>query len=126
MQVNETNEANGDKFKYQHQGIAWMFEVGLLDDPIVVNNIKVNILGNFMDVRDLEYLTLNDGRMEMLMWLDIRKFWFFRKRKIAAIEADVLEIMQKLLPQYKIRVVADRAIFDLALDNVRAFLAAKN
>lgn len=110
---------DSDKAKFQYQGIKFLFDWELLNEPQVIHTIKVNVLGRFPWVIDLEYIFRSEPRKELIMWLHTPKRMWWKKRKEAQLRIDVLEIMQQLLPKYEIRIVTDRKIFEMALENVR-------
>lgn len=111
-----------DRSKEQYEAIKWMFEMEVLDDPSVIHTIKANVLGSFDRVVDLEYVYIGESRKQLLMYLEIKPFWFFNKRRTGLIEEDTLEIMQALLPNFTIRVVSDREIFEASLQNIRDYV----
>jgi len=108
----------------QSFGIKWMYQMELIEDPELISNLKLNILMVSRSIQDVELLSIhNFGRKEMLVWLDVN-WWgstFLTKR----LEENVLGVVSKLLPSFKLRVTLDRSILDKALVNVQKFTRAQ-
>lgn len=108
-----------EKGKFQFAGIKFLYDMELVDDPQLVNNMKLNVFSISASVRDVEFLSSYQHR-SMLIWLDLN--WFGRKFLSERIVAGVTERVQALLPQFRFRVTTDRKIFDLALARVKTAL----
>lgn len=108
-----------EKGKFQFAGLKFLFEMELIDDPQLVNHLKLNILDVSSSIRDVELLSSYNHRA-MLIYADVS--WFGRKFFMKRIEAGILERVKQLLPNFRFRVTADRKILDLALEKVKFVL----
>lgn len=108
-----------EKGKFQFAGLKFLYEMELIDDPQLINNLKLNILDISSSIRDVELLS-SYHKHQMLIYVDVS--WFGRKFLMKQIEAGVLDRVKQLLPNFKFRVTADRKILDMSLEKVRSVL----
>lgn len=108
-----------EKGKFQYAGLKFLYEMELIDDPQLVNNLKLNILDISGTIKDVEFLSSYNHRA-MLIYIDVS--WFGRKFLLKRIEAGILDRVKQLLPNFRFRVTADRKIMDLALEKVKSVL----
>lgn len=108
-----------DKFKYQYNGLKWLYEMELLDDPQLLNNLKLNIFSVSDHIKEVEFLMSQEQR-KILIWIDVS--WWGRTFKLDRIKSDVVDILSQLLPNYKFRIVTDRSILELAIGKVKKSL----
>lgn len=109
---------NEEKGKFQYSALKFVYEMELVDDPQLINNMKLNIFNVSRHIMDVELLSSYHTK-SMLVFIDLT--WFgklLRKR----IEVDVLDRVQQLLPNFKFRVVSDRKILDMSLEKVKTAL----
>jgi len=110
---------DAEKGKFQYAGLKFLYEMELIEDPQLINNLKLNIFNVSSCVRDVEFLSSYNHRA-MLIYIDIS--WIGRKFLLKRIESGILERVTQLLPKFKFRVTADRKIFDLSLEKVKTVL----
>lgn len=108
-----------EKGKFQFAGLKFLYEMEIIDDPQLINNMKLNIFDISSTIRDVEFLSSYQHR-SILIYIDVN--WLGRKFLLKQIEAGILERVQQLLPNFKFRVTADRKILDLALEKVKNVL----
>jgi hypothetical protein len=108
-----------DNFKFQYEGLKWLFEHQLLDNPQLINQLKMNILMVSPSVKDTELLIARDQK-QMLVYVDLT--WFGRTFRKTMIRQETEDILSQMLPSFKIRVVNDRKIFSMALEKVKSAL----
>ena len=111
------------KGKFQFAGLSWLYQMELIDDPQLINNLKLNIFDASPHVREVEFVSSHFHR-SMLVWIELSwlgRFDFVRSRAVSSVE----ERIKQLLPNFRIRVVTDRSIFDLALDKVSKAMERK-
>jgi len=119
----ETPEVS-DKVKMQVGALKFLYEIELLDDPNLLNNLKLNILAVSKRIRETEILSLHRfERKEMLIFIDLT--WWGRKFESERILSDVEGVISKLLPNFKLRVTQDKKILDAAVKNVHDFFEPK-
>lgn len=112
-----------EKGKFQFAGLKFLYEMELVDDPQLINNLKLNIFDISSSIRDVEFLSSYHHR-QMLIYIELS--WFGRKFLQKGIEAEILDRVQQLLPNFKFRVTSDRKILDMALDRVKTVLKGGN
>lgn len=108
-----------DKAKFQYAGLRFLYEMELIDDPQLINNMKLNVFAISPRIKEVEFLSSYHHK-SMLIWLDLD--WFGRKFFEKRILADVTDRVKQLLPNFRFRVVSDRKIFDMALERVKTVL----
>lgn len=108
-----------DKQKFQYEGLKWLLEMQVLDDPQLVNNLKMNVLVTSTSIRDVEFLFFREKR-QMLVCVELN--WFGRKFKRNQIMVEVKEVLSQLLPSFSIRIVDDPKIMELAIERVKQTL----
>lgn len=115
---------SSEAVQIQQQGVKWLYEMELLDDPQLINNLKLNLLTISKNIVDVELLSLhNIGRKEMLIWVDLN--WWAARFQDVRILAEVLSMVGELLPNFTFRITKDRDIMDKALQNVKNYLTPK-
>lgn len=112
-----------DKSKFQYAGLKFLYDMELIDDPQLINNLKMNVFDVSSSIKEIDLLS-SYHRKQMLIWLDLS--WFGKKFLEQRIIVGVTDRVQQLLPGFKFRVTTDRAIFDLALARAEAVLKGEN
>jgi hypothetical protein len=107
------------KGKFQMSGLKFLYEMELVDDPQLINNLKLNAFAVSQHVRDIELLSSYHHK-SMLIWVDLS--WFGRKFLEKRITTEIADRVQQLLPKFKFRVTTDRKIFDLSVEKVKIAL----
>lgn len=107
---------NEERGKFQFAGLKFVYELELVDDPVLINNLKMNILDVSDWIQDIELLSSYNHR-SMLIY--VKMGWIGRKFFQKTIEAGILDRVKQLLPRFKFRVITDRKILELALENVK-------
>jgi hypothetical protein len=105
-----------ERGKFQFAGLKFIYDLELVDDPVLINNLKMNILDVSTWIQDVELLSSYNHRC-MLVY--VKMGWIGRKFFHKTIEDGVLDRVKQLLPRFKFRVVTDRKIMDLALEKVK-------
>lgn len=105
-----------EKGKFQFSGLRFLYEMELIDDPQLINNLKLNIFDVSKMILDAEFVSSYHHR-SMLIWVELD--WlgrtFFKERITTA----VADRVQQLLPKFKLRVVSDRAILEMSLNKIK-------
>lgn len=96
----------------QAAGISWMLDMGLYDNPQVINVLKLNILARYPSVVDCEFLIAIPFH-QTLCYLKFR--WWVTKRTRVRICGEVDEIIQSLFSTHLVRSVSDKEFFDDAV-----------
>lgn len=107
------------KSKFQFAGLKFLYDMELIDDPQLINNMKLNVFDVSNFIRDVEFLSSYHHK-SMLIWLDVS--WLGKKLFEKSIVAGVTDRVQQLLPNFRFRVVTDRKIFDLSLEKVKIMM----
>lgn len=108
-----------EKGKFQYSALKFLYDLELVDDPQLINNMKLNVFSISASIRDVEMLS-SYHQKSMLIFIDLT--WLGKKFLKNQIEVGVLDRVQQLLPNFKFRVVSDRTIFDAALARVKKVL----
>lgn len=108
-----------EKGKFQFAGLKFLYEMELVDDPQLINNMKLNILDISGTIRDVEFLSSYNHRA-MLIYVDVN--WLGKTFFMKQIEAGILDRVKQLLPNFRFRVTADRKILDLSIEKVKTAL----
>lgn len=111
-----------DKSKFQYEGLKWLYEMQLLDNPQLINNLKMNILLVSTSIRDVELLVYREKK-QMLIYINLT--WYGRKFKKDQIFIEVEEVVSQLLPSFKFRVTDDFNILTLAIERVKQALTGR-
>lgn len=111
-----------EKGQFQFAAIQWLFDMELVDDPQLINTLKLNILSTSEAIQEVELLTSQQHR-QMLIYVELKLTWFqrtfFQKRILDEVERRVTERVRTLLPRFRVRVVNDRRIMNLAIEKVK-------
>ncbi len=110
-----------DRQQYQSQGLQWLYEMEVLNSPHLVNNLKMNIMVVSERIKEVELLISRPHR-SIMIWIDVDLGWFRKQVRFDGIQADILDIMEQLLPSYRFRVVHDKAIMELAITRLEESL----
>lgn len=110
-----------DRQQYQIQGMQWLYEMEVLNHPQLVNNLKMNIMVVSDKIKEVELL-ISRPHKSIMIWIDVDLGWFRKEVKFNRIQADILDIMEQLLPSYRFRVVHDKAIMELAITRLEESL----
>lgn len=111
------------KGKFQYAGLKFLYDTELVDDPQLINNMKLNIFDISGSIQEVDLLSSYHHK-SMLVWLDLS--WFGKKFLEKRIVAGVTDRVQQLLPNFRFRVTTDRKIFDLALVRVKTVLKGES
>lgn len=109
-----------DKQKYQYEGLKWLYEMEILDDPQLINNLKLNIMdATEFKVKDVEFV-MAQSQQKMLIYVKLG--WFNRKFKSKGIFIQIQERVTQLLPNFQFRIVTNRSILELAITKLKESL----
>lgn len=95
------------------QGTAWMLENELINSPQVKNFLILNTYQASPNIL-LTELLLQSQLKVIMIYLELNFIGRLLRRQ-KAIEQYLLEEYKRVLPSFKVRVVYDRKIFDMAL-----------
>lgn len=104
-----------DRFREEmlQRGTSWLLEMELLDTPQLKNFLILNTYSVSKHVKDVEIL-LDLNYKAMLVYIQIGKLGrLLRKGK--EIEETLLDQYGNILPSFRIRIVFEKSIFDLAV-----------
>lgn len=104
----------------KYSGIKWLFELELIQDPQVINAIKMNILMISKHIKEIEILTVEQNK-QMLILLELS--WFGRTFYKKRLCNEALSVVKQLLPNFRIRVIDDRNLFQKSIDKLRKVVA---
>lgn len=104
------------KGQFQFSALKWLYELELIDDPQLINNLKGNLFSISPHVSEVEFIASYQNK-QMLIWLELT--WIGRVFLKERILTAATERVNALLPNFKVRVVTDRAILDLAVSKVK-------
>ncbi len=110
---------DSEKAKFQMEGLKFLYEMELVGDPQLINNLKLNVFSISNSIREVELLSSYHHR-SILVFIDVS--WFGKIFSQNRIVTGVHERVSELLPNFRFRVITNRAIFDLALKQVSAVL----
>lgn len=108
-----------DNTKYQYAGMKWLVELELVNHPQVINTIRFNILMVSNRIKEVEILMFRENK-SMLVQLNLT--WIGRRFFGRRILTEVQDILTQLLPSFKIRVIQDPKIMELAIAKVKKAL----
>jgi len=109
-----------DKTSMQAQGLKWLYEMQLVGDTQLINNLKLNILSISKNIKEIEILT-SSSHKAMLVYLELSFLGklFYKKR----LTIEVLDLLKNSLSQYRFRVTCDKLVFNQAVSNVKRALS---
>lgn len=106
-----------EKIAVQQNGVKWLAEMELLENPQLLNTLKLNILMISKGIKDVEILSLYlYGKKDMLIWLDLKWWGYFKERKLKE-EAET--VISTILPEFNIRVITNYEIMRLAVKKLK-------
>lgn len=95
------------------QGTSWLLEAEFLNTPQAKNFLYLNTYNASTDIKDADILVDSNSKA-LLVYIELG-WWGRFRRKQAEIAEYLMEQYANILPSYRVRVVYDRRIFDLAL-----------
>lgn len=109
-----------DKYKYQQSGLKWLYEMELLDDPQLINNLKLNIMdASGFRVKEVEFV-MAQSEQKMLVWIKLS--WFYKRWGLNKTCNAIQERLVQLLPNFTFRIITDRSILELAITKLKGSL----
>lgn len=109
-----------DRNKFQVEGVKWLQEMEMVNHPQFLNNLKLNILMVSKRIREVEFLIYREQK-SILIYIELD--WFTRRfsRKVTKkdILLDVNDVVEKILPSFRFRVVDDPDIMNLSITKVK-------
>jgi len=108
---------------YEQDGLKFLYQSELLDDPLLINNLKMNIMMQSNYIKEVEMLSVTTTK-QLLIYVELGFFGklFFKRR----IEPAVRDIVHQLLPFYEIRVIQDKSILELSKAKLEALITPLN
>lgn len=113
-----------ENLQFQRAAQSWLFEMNLVNNPQAINILKMNILMVSNHIKECEIL-MSVEQSAILIWLDVpNRFvrWWLGEKGLKLICSEAEEVVNKLLPNFRVRVVEDKKIYNLALEKVRQAL----
>lgn len=108
-----------EKQKFQYASLKFLYEMELVDDPQLINNMKLNVFSISGCINDVEFLS-SYLHKSMLVYIELN--WLGRTFLKKRIESGVTDRVQQLLPNFKFRVTTEKRILDMALEKVKTAL----
>jgi hypothetical protein len=105
-----------DGQKLQHAGLKWLQELELVNDPQLINQLKMNVLLCSSRIKEVEFLIYRENK-SILVLLELT--WFGRKFFKRSIFAEVEDVISQMLPTFKFRVIDDPRILAMAVAKVK-------
>lgn len=109
---------------FQLGGLKWLYEMEMIQDPQLINNLKFNILALSPHIKEVEFLSIYETR-QLLIWIELN-WWgklFYKKQLLI----EVSELVAQLLPKFKTRVTIDYSILELSRQKIiKALSGGKN
>lgn len=112
-----------ERGKYQIGALKYLYEMELVDDPQLINNLKMNILMVSKHIKEVEFIA-SYHRKQMLVWIELN--WWGRKFLKSRIKTSVYEILTQLLPNFSFRVTEDYSILELAQQKITRALSGES
>lgn len=112
-----------ERGKFQLGALKYLYEMELVDDPQLINNLKMNIMMASKHIREVEFIA-SYHRKQMLVWIELN--WWGRKFLKSRIKADVYEVLTQLLPNFSFRVTEDYSILELAQEKIAKTLSGES
>lgn len=113
-----------DGRKLQHAGLKWLQELELVNDPQMINQLKMNVLLCSKRIKEVEFLVYRENK-SILVLLELS--WLGRKFFKRSIFAEVEDVVSQMLPTFKFRVIDDPGIMKMAIARVaRALTGGRN
>lgn len=113
-----------DDQRLQSAALTWLYEMEMLSSSAIQKNLKENILLIDPSIKDCEFLIFEE-RKDILVYLQVGFFAKFFRKELKLIRFTE-EVIGRLLPSYRQRIITDRAVFDLALLKVRRYYGGLN
>lgn len=108
-----------DTGKTQSAALKWLYEMEALDSPVLRQNLYENVYMAHLGIKDCKlFITPSSTNQKgVLIWLGL-KFWskIFKKEEVYLA---VTQVVNNLLPSYRVRIVADEKILELAEQKMR-------
>lgn len=113
-----------DGRKLQHAGLKWLQELELVNDPQMINQLKMNVLLCSKRIKEVEFLVYRENKTTLVL---LELSWLGRKFFKRSIFAEVEDVLSQMLPTFRFRVTDDPAIMKMAIARVsRALTGGRN
>ena len=104
---------------FSNQALKMLYEFEMFDNPVLINNMKMNVLVVSSKIKDVQFLIHKDNA-QLLIFVKIS--WFAKMFKFNEIQSKVHEIFAQLLPSYRLRVIHDYSILQRSRKIVQEIL----
>jgi len=95
------------------EGTAWLLEMEMLDTPQLKNALVLNIYSSSKYINDVNIL-IDTNYKVMLIYLKLK--WLGRLlRRQRTIAEGIMNMLQEVLPSFRVRVIYSEEIFNMAL-----------
>ena len=95
------------------EGLKWLLELEMLQDPNVHNAIILNIFKVSRHIKDVQ-LVIDSDRKRMLVYIEVSRIgrWFYLKNIFMEVES----MLKDTLPSYVFRITNDSKVLQRAIE----------
>lgn len=112
-----------DDNRLRSGALGWLYEMENLNSPTLQQNLQENILLSNHKIRSCEVLFIHEFK-DIMVYIELGIFAKILKGK--SISEDVEMVIKRLLPSFRVRIVLDKKIFDLAFQKVKEYYGGNN
>lgn len=104
-------------------GLRWMYDLELVNEPVIQQNFYENIFYANAGIKDLKVFFIQQQK-SVLIYIKLKLWskWF----KKDAIHSEIENIVSMLLPNYRVRIVDDESILETASNLYNDIYGVKN
>jgi hypothetical protein len=113
------SEETIERVKTQSAGIKWLYEMELLQNPQLINNLKLNIFMIHKRIKHIEILVHQEHKA-ILVFLELT--WWGKTFNQEEIKFGVEELLTNLLPNFRNRVVFNYDIFKMSMQKAEQLI----
>lgn len=103
--------------KLQSAALQWLYEMEFLNSPALTSNLYENVFLSDERIKDCE-IFLTREQKGVLIWVKLGFFTRFFKNQ-EQVFLKVRQVIKTLLPSYRVRIVEDRKILEMAIEKAR-------
>jgi len=112
-----------EKIAVQVESIKWLYDMEMIDHPQLINHLKLNIYTLTKNIKNVELLFLQEQK-SMVIYYELGFF----DRILGGYKDNnliITDLIGQLLPNFRLRIVNDKKLFDLILKTAKEAIHGK-
>ncbi len=113
----------GNDEQLKVSALAWLYEMEAINSPVLQANLQENILLISPKIKNCEVLIMKEVS-SIMVYIEVN--WINNYFYGEKIKSEVTQVIKRLLPSFRSRVVTDRKILNLTIKKLVEFYGVPN